>query len=198
MAARVLVACEFSGVVRDAFLGVGCKAVSCDLLPSESDIGEHYQGDVLDIIDHGWDLLIGHPPCTYLSNAGAKHLYRGHELNIERYRKGMEGREFFLKLYNSDIPHICLENPLPSKIFNLPNYTQIVQPYFFGHPYSKKTLLWLKDLPCLVPTCWLSSYESTCSSAWFNKGGKDRQANRARTFPGIAAAMANQWGEVIL
>lgn len=194
----VLVACEFSGVVRDAFIRAGCKAVSCDLLPSESDLGEHYQGDVLDILNDGWDLLIAHPPCTYLSNAGARHLYSGHRLNLRRYNKGLQAKEFFMLLYNADIPFICLENPLPSKIYELPPFTQIVQPYYYGHPYSKKTLLWLKNLPCLQPTCWLTAYETTRKAAWFNSGsGAARARARARTFSGVAVAMAQQWSAYI-
>lgn len=191
---RVLVACEFSGVVRDAFLAKGHDAVSCDLLPTERP-GPHYQGDVRDIIGDGWDLMIAHPPCTYLSNAGAKHLYPKGELNRDRFQKGLQAKEFFMALFNAPIPKIVVENPIPSLVYGLPKYTQVIQPYEFGHPFKKKTCLWLKGLPKLVPTNIINTAQSTkIAGNWFNKGGKERQKNRAKTFPGIAKAMAEQWG----
>lgn len=190
---KVLVACEFSGIVRDAFVKKGHYAISCDLIPSESP-GEHYLGDVLDIIDEGWDMMIAHPPCTYLSNAGAMWLCSNGNLNQERYEKWMEGARFFMKLYNANIPKICIENPMPSVIFGLPKKTQVIQPYFFGHPYSKRTYLWLKNLPPLVPTNNLGGGESTKYSSWFNSGGKERPRKRSKTFLGVAGAMAEQWG----
>jgi hypothetical protein len=118
---RVLVACEYSGVVRNAFLALGHDAMSCDIIPSEQP-GPHYLGNVLDILDDKWDLMIAHPPCTYLSNAGAKHLYKGGkgELNQARYEKGLEAKEFFLKLWNAPIEKICIENPIPSLVFDMP------------------------------------------------------------------------------
>lgn len=192
---RVLVACEFSGVVRDAFIALGHDAVSCDLLPTES-LGPHYQGDVFDIIDDGWDMMIAHPPCTYLSNAGARFLYPKGILNNDRFEKGSQAKEFFMKLLNAKIDKIAIENPIPSTIYGLPKYDQIVQPFEFGHPYKKKTCLWLKNIPLLIPTDIIKISESTkIPGNWFNKGGKDRQKNRARTFPGIARAMAEQWGQ---
>lgn len=190
---RVLVACEFSGIVRDAFAEKGHFAVSCDLLPSESP-GWHYQGDVFDIINDGWDLMIAHPPCTYLSNAGARHLYPGGVLNKERLKKGMDAKEIFMKLYYCDISKICIENPLPSKIYELPPHTQVIQPFEYGHPFKKRTQLWLKGLPNLKPTNVVDVRESTkVSGNWFNKGGVERQKNRSKTFKGIADAMAEQW-----
>lgn len=192
---RVLVACEYSGRVRDAFIARGHDAISCDLLPTERP-GPHYQGDVRDILWQEWDLIIAHPPCTYLSNAGAKHLFRGHKLNQERYVKGLEAVNFFMNFYYSQCSRVCIENPVPSKIYGLPEYTQIIQPFQFGESVQKKTCLWLKGLPPLVPTKIVAP-ESNCHDAgtWFMKGGKDRQKNRARTFQGIANAMADQWSK---
>jgi len=144
-----------------------------------------------------WDLMIAHPPCTYLSNAGARHLYPKGILNPDRLSKGMEAKEFFLALYNASIPKICIENPIPSTVFELPRYTQTIQPYEYGHPYKKKTCLWLRGLPDLTPTNIVEVKESTkIAGNWFNKGGKDRQKNRAKTFEGIAEAMADQWGNL--
>jgi hypothetical protein len=191
---RVLVACEYSGVVRDAFRERGHDAWSCDIIPTESDPAYHTQGDVLDVLGQGWDLMIAHPPCTYLSNAGARHLYPKGILNQERLEKGIAAKEFFMALCNADIPKIAIENPIPSTVFGLPSYSQIIQPYHFGHPFKKKTCLWLKNLPELQPTDIVEQSESTkIAGNWFNKGGKDRQKNRARTFEGIAKAMAEQW-----
>jgi hypothetical protein len=193
---RVLVACEYSGRVRDAFIAQGHDAISCDLLPTESP-GPHYQGDVFDIIGDGFDLMIAHPPCTYLSNAGAKHLYKGGkgELNITRYQLGLEAKVFFLALWNASIPCIAIENPVPSTVYGLPRYDQIIEPWMFGHPYKKRTCLWLRNLPALIPTNIVFERQSSrIAGNWFNKGGKNRQKERARTFQGIADAMAEQWG----
>ena len=192
---KVLIACEYSGVVRDAFIKAGHDAMSCDIIPTDVE-GPHYQGSVLDILNDGWDLMIAHPPCTYISNAGARWLYKGGNLNLERMAKGMEAKEFFMALYNANIPKICVENPIPSKIYELPTYSQSIQPYEFGHPFKKKTCLWLKGLPNLVPTNIVTERQSSkIPGNWFNKGGKDRQKNRAKTFQGIADAMAEQWGK---
>lgn len=191
---RVLIACEFSGVVRDAFAKQGHYAMSCDLLPTESP-GNHYQGDIRDVLQWDWDLMIAHPPCTYLSNAGARHLYPKGVLNPERLAKGLEAKEFFMALYNAPIPLVCIENPIPSTVYGLPPYTQTIQPYEFGHPFKKKTCLWLRGLPTLTPTQVVEERQSSkVAGNWFNKGGKDRQKNRAKTFQGIADAMAQQWG----
>jgi hypothetical protein len=191
---KVLIACEYSGRVRDAFIALGHDAMSCDLLPTDEP-GPHYQGNVFDVIDQGWDLMIAHPPCTYLSNAGARHLFPKKFLNQERYELGLEAKQFFMNLLSSNIPKICIENPVPSSIFRLPKYHQVIQPYEFGHPYQKKTCLWLKNLPPLMATMYVQTQESTkVVGNWFNAGGKDRQKNRAKTFEGIANAMANQWG----
>ena len=193
---RVLVACEYSGVVRDAFIRGGHEAMSCDIIPTDAP-GPHYQGSVLDVLNQGWDLLIAHPPCTYISNAGAKHLYPKKTLNKDRYLKGMEAVEFFMKLYNANIPKIAVENPIPSKVFGLPQYSQTIQPYEYGHPFQKRTCLWLKNLPNLKPTNIVEKAQSTkIAGNWFNAGGKERQKNRAKTFQGIADAMADQWGNL--
>jgi len=190
---KVLIACEFSGIVREAFNRKGHDAWSCDILPTEID-GKHIQDDVLMHLHEGWDLMIAHPPCTYLSNAGARFLYPKRVLNQGRYVLGMEAKMFFMRLYNAPIDKICIENPIPSTVFGLPKYNQIIQPYQHGHPFQKRTCLWLKNLPDLKPTDILGKPESTkIAGNWFNKGGKDRQKNRARTFEGIANAMANQW-----
>jgi hypothetical protein len=193
---RVLIACEYSGTVRDAFIAKGHDAMSCDILPTDVP-GPHYQGDIMDILHGGWDLMVAHPPCTYLSNAGARFLYPGKVLNPARLEKGLAAKCFFMELLSAPIDYICIENPIPSKIFGLPPYTQTIQPYEFGHPFKKKTCLWLKNLPALMATEIVATSESTkVPGNWFNKGGKDRQKNRAKTFQGIADAMADQWGNL--
>jgi hypothetical protein len=191
---KVLVACEFSGIVREAFKAKGHDAWSCDLLPTEIP-GQHIQGDVLAVLNDGWDLMIAHPPCTHLSNAGARFLYPKGILNNDRLGLALDGKKLFMEIFHSSIKKICVENPIPSKIIGLPKYTQIVQPYYFGDMFQKKTCLWLKNLKPLffeIPTAKPQSTKK--AGNWFNKGGKNRQQNRARTFPGIATAMATQWG----
>lgn len=150
-----------------------------------------------------WDLLIAHPPCTYLSNAGARHLYKGHKLQTERFNMGLKAKEFFLRFLNADCQRVCVENPVPSKVFELPTYAQIIQPYQFGHPYTKRTCLWLKGLPPLQATNVVEVVGTWCPSGSYSgrhqtkhKGmfTKDRAKNRAKTFHGIAQAMAEQWG----
>ena len=192
---KVLIACEYSGTVRDAFKKKGHEAVSCDIIPTESP-GKHIQDDVLNHLYKDWDLIIAHPPCTYLSNAGARHLYPKGKLNQTRYKKGLEAKNFFMCFYNLDCK-VAIENPIPSTIFELPKYNQVVQPYEYGHPFQKKTCLWLKDLPKLKPTKIVFERESTkIPGNWYNKGGKERQKNRAKFFSGIAEAMADQWGSL--
>lgn len=195
---KILIACEESQTVCKAFRKLGHKAYSCDILPCSGGHPEwHIQGDVLEVLDKDWDMMIAHPPCTYLTNAGAVHLYPKKVLDKERYKKGIVAKEFFLKLINANIPLICVENPIPSRIFGLPKYSQTIQPYWFGHPFSKKTCLWLKYLPPLNPTKIVDSVQSTkVAGNWFNKGGKERQINRSKTFQGIANAMADQWGKL--
>lgn len=193
---RILIACEESQRVCKVFRSKGHEAYSCDILPCSGGHPEwHIQGDVLNHLDDGWDLMIAHPPCTYLSNAGARFLFPKGVLNEERKKKGDQAKDFFMKLFNAPIPKICVENPIPSKIYGLPKYSQIIQPFEHGHPYKKKTCLWLKNLPELKPTKTVDNPQSTkIAGNWFNKGGKDRQINRAKTFQGIAKAMAEQWG----
>ena len=145
-------------------------------------------------INSKWNLLIAHPPCTYLSNAGARFLYPKGVLNEERLRKGIEAAHFFMAFFYADCEHIAIENPVPSSVYMLPKYSQIIQPWMFGHPVQKKTCLWLKGLNELKPTDITEERQSSKISNWFNHGGKDRQKNRAKTFPGIARAMAEQWG----
>lgn len=193
---KVLVACEESQRVCIAFRERGHEAYSCDIQECSGGHPKwHIQGDVLPLLKEKWDLIIAHPPCTYLSNAGAKHLFKGGVLNQDRYNKGMAAKNFFMQFYNCGCEKIAIENPVPSKIFDLPKYSQIIQPYWFGEPYQKRTCLWLRGLPLLTPTDLVDNAEpTTVSGNWYNKGGKERQKNRSKTFWGIARAMAEQWG----
>lgn len=208
---KVLVACEESQRVCIAFRERGHEAYSCDIIECSGNHPEwHIKGDALPLINGDvsfrtcdgtehyvdkWDLLIAHPPCTYLSNAGVRHLYPNGFLNEERYRKGIQAREFFLQFWFANVDKICVENPVPTKIYNLPKYTQIVEPYQFGHPYKKRTCLWLKNLPPLMPTNVVDKTISTRYARWFNEGSsEERQRNRSKTFEGIAKAMAERWG----
>ena len=195
---KILVACEESQRVCIELRKLGHEAYSCDILPCSGGHPEwHLQQDVTLLLNEKWDMIIAFPPCTYLSNAGARHLFPGGKLNEERYKKGLLAKELFMSIYNADCSKIAIENPTPSKIYGLPEKTQVIQPWQFGHPYSKRTQLWLKGLPKLIPTN-IVEVESSCRKAgnWFNKGGKDRQINRSKTFPGIAKAMADQWTRV--
>ena len=195
---KILVACEESQRVCIELRKLGHDAYSCDILPCSGGHPEwHLQQDVRPLLNEKWDIIIAFPPCTYLSNAGARHLFPGGILNKERYKKGLLAKDLFMAIYNADCPKIAIENPTPSKIYELPEKTQVIQPWQFGHPYSKRTQLWLKGLPKLIPTN-IVEVESSCRKAgnWFNKGGKDRQINRSKTFPGIAKAMADQWTRV--
>jgi hypothetical protein len=203
---RVLVACEFSGTVRDAFTQLGHDAWSCDLLPTESP-GNHIQGNVLDILDAGWDLMVAHPPCTYLAKSGVQHLWRGRKRengrNEERWIALEESTSLFLALLNcKTIPRIAVENPVPHSYAGLPPYSQIVQPYHFGEAQQKMTCLWLRNLPLLLPTNVVGKGERyftkegrSNGSKWYQlPPGKDRWKHRSKTFEGIAQAMATQWG----
>ena len=201
---RVLIACEESQEVCKAFRAKGHNAFSCDIQECSGGHPEwHIQDDVLKHLD-GWDLIIAHPPCTYLSNAGARWLWAGYRLNIERYEKGLDARAFFMKLWHANCPCICIENPIPSSIYFLPSCSQIVRPYEYGHPYSKKTCLWLKGLPPLKPTDIVADHIPFVSSGSYSKThdqkykGASRKGgsakSRSKTFSGIAKAMAEQWG----
>ena len=179
---RVLIACESSGVVRDAFLRRGHDAMSCDLLETEQP-GPHYKGDVREVIHAQWDLMIAHPECTHLSVSGAAWFKE----------KKMDGRQargisFFMEMIKADIPMIAVENPvcIMSSLYQRP--TQIIQPWQFGHGETQSTCLWLKGLPSLIPTNIVSGRE-----ARINKMPPDRWKERSRTYQGIADAMANQW-----
>jgi len=195
---KVLVACEFSGIVRDAFTRRGHYAMSCDLMPSEKP-GRHYQGDVMDILDWGWDLMIAHPPCTYLSRGSCRWLFPKGQLNKERYAQGLQAKKFFLKLLNANIPKIAVENPFPHKIFGMPKESQTIQLYQFGHEAQKATLLWLKNLPLLTSTNTIFRHIQpeyyVCNKGWkHSKFTANWDAKKkSRTFQGIADAMADQW-----
>jgi len=194
---RILVACEESQIVVKAFRAKGHQAYSCDLLECSGGHPEwHYQCDAIELAyDGGYDMMIAHPPCTYLSNVANRVLRPGGILNPERFAKGMEAKAFFIKLLNAPIEKIAIENPVQSKVFEMPLHSQTLCPSWFGSPYRKKTRLWLKNLPPLMATLIVERPESTkVLGNWYNKGGKERQKNRSKTFQGMADAMAEQWG----
>jgi len=198
---KILVGCEFSGIVRDAFAARGHDAWSCDLLPTESP-GQHIQGDVLEHLNDEWDMMIAHPPCTYLTNAGVRHLHMS-----TKYRNGVrtaifgEARwveciraaKFFNKLLHAPIPLIAVENPIPHGYARdlIGRYTQLIQPWQFGHGETKATCLWLKNLSPLQPTKIMQERRPMCHHC---PEGPERWRIRSRTYEGIASAMASQWG----
>ena len=217
---KILVACEESQAVTTELRKLGHEAFSCDLIECSGGHPEwHVKGDALALINGNctfqtmdgvthtvtgsWDMLIAHPPCTYLSNAGARWLYAGKKLNEERYAQGLEAKAFFMAFLTADCPRIAVENQIPSSVYALPSYTQIVQPYEYGHPWSKKTCLWLKGLEPLKPTDIVEDHRPFCSSGSYSgthdprykgasrKGGSAK--SRSKTFTGIAKAMAEQW-----
>jgi len=198
---RVLVACEFSAIVRDAFRARGFDAWSCDTLPTEGDPAWHYECDIFDVLGLGWDLMIAHPPCTYLANSGNKHLYLGMKKengrDPERWRLMADGAAFFSALLNAPIEHIAVENPIMSpygrEIIGRPQ-DQVVQPWQFGHGETKATCFWLKNLPKLVPTNIVEGREARVHMM---SPGPQRWYERSRTFHGIASAMADQWGAAL-
>lgn len=221
---KILVACEESQAVCKAFRERGHEAYSADVQPCSGGFPEwHILGDVLPYIDGNctfttcdgvrhtiagsWDILIAHPPCTYLTAAGACRMYpRKGQIDPERYAKAMDARRFFMRLYNAPCDRVCVENPRPLKVCKLPPPTQVIQPYEYGHPYSKATCLWLHGLPPLRPTEILTEYKPyvSCGTSR-NKGNPDKAGVsraggaskiRSKTFPGIAAAMAEQWGSL--
>ena len=224
---NVLVACEESQRVCTAFREKGHNAFSCDILPCSGGHPEwHIQGDVLPLLNGNcefwtkdkdwrgvcwhfiqgkWDLIIAHPPCTYLTNAGACRMYpKKGQIDPNRFAKAMEAKKFFMDFLNADCEKICIENPIPLSVVELPEKTQVIQPYEFGHPYTKKTYLWLKGLPNLVPTNIVEPVGPyVCGNAeiWKKQAakgivyGKEKSAkHRSKTFEGIAQAMADQWG----
>jgi hypothetical protein len=187
---RVLVACEFTGTVRRAFRELGHEAWSCDILPAE-DGGPHIQGDVRQVLGDGWDLMVAHPPCTHLAVSGARHFSRK---QVEQ----AEALEFVQTLMDAPIPRIALENPVSVISSRIRKPDQIIQPYQFGHPESKKTCLWLKGLNPLQPTAVMQMrgrWENQTPSGQNKLGpSPDRWKIRSATYPGIAHAMATQWG----
>ena len=195
---NVLVACEFSGIVRDAFTERGHDAVSCDILPTETP-GNHYQGDIMDVINNEWDLMVAHPPCTYLAVSGNRWM----KDNPEREKLRIKAVKFFMLLAECSIPKVCIENPVGIMSTQWRKPDQYVQPYEFGHPETKKTGLWLKGLPKLnstkvvTPEYIIGKDGNRYSrihymSQWNNPD--DRAKERSRTYRGIADAMAAQWG----
>ena len=217
---NILVACEESQAVTIELRRLGHRAFSCDLQECSGGHPEwHIMGDVIRLLDgdcmfetmdsrthvvHGrWDMIIAFPPCTKTSNAGARHLYKGGKLNLQRYFDGMCGKAFFLTIWHADCDKVIIENPTPSRVFEYPPCTQSIQPFEHGHPYSKKTLLWERGVEPLKPTNIVQYTHTWCPSGSYSKrhqdahrgmfSGKDRAKNRAKTFPGIARAMAEQW-----
>ena len=210
---KVLVACEFSGVVREAFRKMEHDAWSCDIIPSEDNSPYHIQGNVLEQLDNNWDLMIAHPPCTYLCVTGNKWFYhpddkdlpteqrRPHPKFPNRHQDKQNAIEFFIKLAQANIPQICVENPVGiiSTLWRKPD--QIIQPFQFGHKEPKKTCLWLKNLSKLKPTKtvkpeYIISKSGKRLPKWYYTPSQsdNRTKDRERTFTGIAEAMANQWG----
>lgn len=179
---RVLVACEYSGRVRDAFRALGYDAMSCDLLPTEVP-GPHYQGDVRDVLGDGWDLMIAHPPCTHLAVSGARHFFR-------KEREQAEALDFVRLLLAAPIPRIALENPVSVISSRIRKPDQVIQPWQFGHGETKATCLWLRGLPLLTPTNVVEGRENRVHRM---PPGPDRWKERSRTFQGVADAMAAQW-----
>lgn len=219
---KVLVACEESQTVCKAFRERGHEAYSCDIQePSGGHPEWHIQQDVLPIINGDcefdtvdrkhhvikgeWDLLICHPPCTYMSKAGARWMYpKAGVINPERLALALEAKNFFMKFANAKCKHIAIENPIPLKVVKLPNPSQVIQPYEYGEPYSKATLLWNKNLPNLIPTEILAEHSPWIPSntGAFSRGSKGSRGvahnakDASKTFPGIARAMAEQWGDL--
>lgn len=196
---RVLIACEESGIVRDAFIALGHDAMSCDLEPTDRP-GPHYEGDIFDVLYNDWDLMVAHPPCTFLANSSSSRLYlgakKGNGPDPERWASMREGAEFFKRLYDAPIPRIAVENPIMlgyAKEIIGAGQTQIIQPWQFGHGETKATALWLRNLPPLTPT---NIVEGRNPRIYSMGPSPDRQKMRSRTLPGIAAAMAAQWGGV--
>jgi hypothetical protein len=194
---KVLIACEYSGRVRDAFIKAGHDAMSCDILPTDAE-GPHYQGDVRDVLNDGWDLMIAHPPCTYMANSGVSWLHK----QPERWRHLDDAAQFFNLLWNAPIPKIAIENPVMHKYakerIHGVQQAQTIQPYQFGHTEQKATCLWLKNLPKLVPTSDLRAEtmalpDNKRQRLHYLPPSVDRWKLRSTTYQGIADAMAAQW-----
>ena len=212
---KVLIACEESQTVTKAFRKLGHEAYSCDILPcSGGHLEWHLQGDVFGFIEQGWDLMIAHPPCTYLSVSGARHLYNKDKTpNIERYKNQAEALNFVQRLMDTDIPRIAIENPISVISSKIRKPDQIIQPYMFGDSASKSTCLWLKNLPKLIATNmvdkgefkeWIDKNTGKVKrqALWYYealqqaKNPQERRTLRSKTFKGIAEAMANQWSNL--
>lgn len=215
---NVLIACEESQRVCTEFRKLGHNAFSCDIIPCSGGHPEwHIMQDVLPLLNGNcefatmdgqahkiagkWDLIIAHPPCTYFSTDGANWLFRGGKLNEERYARGLEMKDLFMAVFNADCDRIAIENPVVMKIWELPKHTQEIQPYQFGHPFTKKTRLWIKGMPELKPTeivepiaKWVSCGNRTNREKQNQAICKKFSSKRAKTFHGIAKAMAEQWG----
>ena len=198
---RVLIACEYSGAVRDAFIRAGHYAASCDLLPSESPLGDHYQCDVLTILDHDWDLMIAHPPCTFLCASGLHWNKR----RPERVQQTEDALSFVHQLLDAPIARIALENPIGCISTRIRKPDQTIQPWQFGHDASKATCLWLKGLPLLTATDSIAPRLVNGRKRWANQTDSgqnklppsaDRWKIRSETYKGIADAMANQWSKL--
>jgi hypothetical protein len=200
---KILIACEFSGVVREAFRARGHDAWSCDLLPAEDGSEFHYQADAMDVKSwtiggelrnerSHWDLMIAHPPCTFLANSGVRWLYADDGgLALDRWEKMKSATRFFRELWFNNIERVAVENPIPHRHAELPPYTQTIQPWMFGHGETKATCLWLKNLPKLAPT---DVVDGRAPRVHYASPGPNRWKERSRTLTGIAAAMAQQWG----
>ena len=198
--ARVLVACEFSGIVRDAFAARGHDAWSCDIIPTESP-GKHYEGRVQDIVGAGWDLMIAHPPCTYLSVSGSRWLYnKDGSKNEERWEKREEALDFVRFLMDAPIERICVENPVSVISSQIRKPEQLIHPWEYGHPEEKRTCLWLKNLPKLEPSNivydeMMELPKKERHRIWWMGSSKSKE--RSIFYPGIADAMAEQWGRLL-
>lgn len=198
---RVLVACEYSGTVRDAFAALGWNAWSCDFLPTEKP-GNHHQGDVREIINDGWDILIAHPTCTYMANSGVSWLHK----DVKRWQQMFEAADFFCEMLNAPVPHIAVENPVMHKYSKRlvgQQQSQVIQPWMFGHMETKATCLWLKNLPALIPTDNVKAKmmklpDNQRQRLHWLPPSEDRWKERSRTYVGIAHAMAKQWGAFVL
>lgn len=219
---KVLIACEESQAVCIEMRRIGLEAYSADIQePSGGHPEWHILGDVLPIIngdctfttmdgqehriDGEWDLIIAHPPCTYMANSGAVRMRVKGKIVQERYEKAMRAKEFFMSIYNAKCQRIAIENPTPMKLIGLPDYSQAIQPYWFGHPYSKRTCLWLKNLPCLFATEIVENHEPYVNGGFKDENGKILAWNdprtakaRSKTFLGIARAFAEQYGKLLL
>lgn len=208
---KILIACEYSGTVRDAFIMKGHEAISCDLLPTEKP-GAHYTGDIKDILYQDWDMIIAHPPCTYLCNSGVRWLYeKDGRQNGRRWINLIDAMIFFNLFKNHPCKRIAIENPVPHKYAvndiadkeGIGQYTQTIQPWQFGHMETKRTCLWLKGLPELQPTN--NVYDEMMQLAYAERAkvhhcapGPERWKIRSTTYQGIADAMANQWGDLTI